>query len=77
MLHGISIYVMLYKNLCSVSLMSSIFLCACSGKENIIQNLRACNENSHDLPYFLDLYKNRNNMHTTSMFFDSAIKIGS
>jgi hypothetical protein len=27
-----------------------IFLHACSENENIIQNFRACNENSNDLP---------------------------
>jgi hypothetical protein len=51
--------------------------CACSGKKNIIQHFRACNGNSHDLPLFLNLYKNRNCMHVIPMFYGSAIKIGS
>jgi hypothetical protein len=29
------------------------------------------------LPYFLDLYKNRNRMHAGAMFFVSVIKVGS
>jgi hypothetical protein len=50
MLHGVCIYTTLYKNLCSAWTMSSYFFNECSGNENIIQNLCACNENSHDLP---------------------------
>jgi hypothetical protein len=50
MLHGVGFHETLYKNLYSVWLMSSNFLHACSVNENIIQNLRAYNGNSHDLP---------------------------
>jgi hypothetical protein len=50
MVHGVCIYATLYMNLCSAWTMSSYFLHACSGNENIIQNFRPCNGNSNSLP---------------------------
>jgi hypothetical protein len=43
--------------------MSYLILCVCCRNENTIRNLCACNENSHDLSYFLDLHKNMNCIH--------------
>jgi hypothetical protein len=76
MLHNVNIYAMLYNNLCSAWFTSSKFLLACSGNENIIQICVHAMETHMICHNFLDLHKNINRMHTTPIFFGSAIKIG-
>jgi hypothetical protein len=54
-----------------------LFFCLRPVETKISSTIFACNENSNDLSYFLDLHNNRNCIDATPIFFGTAIKIGS
>jgi hypothetical protein len=48
MMSGVDMYTTFYKYLCFCAISIMQCLRVCSGNENVIQNLRGCNVNSHD-----------------------------